>query len=176
MKLTAIVRKDGIAPFGSATLVSPEKWGLDEKTPFARNMLQFVTPFEMHADDIIKEIKLDKTKGVILGGMDWMLQIDDFLEMLKYINMNHLKVMIMTPYDLNTFYLMLGEHLHNKLDPEDIDPTLPFTGEDFERHCINVGMNTLDALIEGRYVISAGIGEPKMYVIEDELGDEDGKN
>ena len=47
--------------------------------------------------EIIKEIKVNKfNEGIILGGLEWSLQYDEMLELIKQAKKNNLKVIVYT--------------------------------------------------------------------------------
>lgn len=70
------------------------------------------------AEEIIREVKSNPfNQGIILGGLEWSLQMEEMFEIIKEAFKNNLKVMIFTGLNFESYFYKVGEFVSkNKLD------------------------------------------------------------
>lgn len=108
------------------------------------------------ATDIINEVKANPfNEGIILGGLEWSLQLPELVELVQTASENDLKVMIYTGCDFDEFHEKLGKvYGENKLSDEFKQALAP---QELTEVYGNVGKALMAYYIPQTYYIKTGL-------------------
>lgn len=68
------------------------------------------------AKAIIREVKSNPlNQGIIFGGREWTLQVDEMLELIQEAVKNDLQIMIYTGHNIDEFFAMIGKACADKV-------------------------------------------------------------
>lgn len=112
--------------------------------------------FEASADEIINEVLSNPfNKGIILGGLEWLEQPQDMLELCSLASKEGLEIIIYTGNDINTFRAIVGKSCANKVGFDDTVTEKMLVENDSTFHAL-VGAMILDYYIPTTYYVKCG--------------------
>ena len=145
----------GYAPFVS-TLVANTKWGDDRPTPLAKKLIKdnniHVTP-KCIVDAIVKH---DDSQGIVLGGMNWMLDIDSLIAILKEVAKTDLEILIAVPTGLEQFETAIGISASKETGEYDKLEKMKILDDDNDIYKF-IGARVMDEIIGRDYLMLTGM-------------------
>jgi hypothetical protein len=119
---------------------------------------------EIPLDDLVDEVISSGAHSVVLGVLDWTLQLDELLSLLKEFGQRDFQIMIQIPVPINTFYKQVGIFVARS--PEwGASQLKEFDLKADDNVFEAIGALSIDTLINRKHWILADFYEPKMYVI-----------